>query len=144
MRAGRRRKGRSTKGKPKGTRQPYTLDDDRALIRWCLTHGDSRPSFERAATEEICSGGARGMESMRTRCRNYAMKNAPLVEEVKHAMKKEAAPSSRKRRQAADEPLTQAPDDDDDEEEEEAEEGFGSDDDLCAPHPRPCPGSAQA
>ena len=90
------RKGRSTKGKPKGTRQPYTLDDDRALIRWCLTHGDSRPSFERAATEEICSGGARGMESMRTRCRNYAMKNAPLVEEVKHAMKKEAALGGRK------------------------------------------------
>lgn len=90
-----------------GKRVPFTIDDDKELIRWCLAHGDGRPSFEKAVEQGVCPG--HGVESLRGRCRNHAMTNVALVaqveREIERANKSSAASPGKK---AADEPFTQA------------------------------------
>jgi hypothetical protein len=132
-------KRKKRKGKAK---LPYTLQDDKDLIKWCLLHGDGRPSFDRAVAQGVCAGHS--MESLRTRCRQHSMKNTPLVQKIKKELKKANngvggqaqsadVPSSKKSKKRAREesqqPLTQAPDSDEDSD----ADADDSDDDMRQP-----------
>lgn len=91
-----------------GKRVPFTINDDKELIRWCLTHGDSRPSFEKALEQGVCAGHG-SMESLRGRCRNHAMLNVALVDQVKREIERaNKASAASPGGKATDEPFTQA------------------------------------
>ena len=95
-------------GGKSGKRVPFTIDDDKELIRWCLAHGDSRPSFEKALEQGVCAGHG-SMESLRGRCRKVAMLNVALVAQVKREIERaNKATAVSPGNKAADEPFTQA------------------------------------
>jgi hypothetical protein len=103
------------------------MDDDKALIRWCLAHGDSRASFEKAVEQGVCQGHG-SMESLRGRCRNHAMVNVGLVDQVKREIEREnKASAASPGKKAADEPFTQA------QSESESDDGY---DDFAADEAR--------
>ena len=99
-----------------GKRMPYTQADDKEIIRWCLRHGDGRPSFERAIEEGVCQPDHPSMESMRTRCRNFAIKNIALVAQVQRENDRARKAPASSPAAASQQPFTQAPSDSEDNE----------------------------
>lgn len=95
-------------GGKSGKRVPFTEAEDKELIRWCLAHGDSRPAFDKAVEAGVCATHD-SAESLRGRCRNYAMKNVALVAQVEREIEREnKASAASPGKKAVDEPFTQA------------------------------------